>query len=365
MHFSLSLSTTLGPMSQQHQQQIQQQQMQQQMMSSQRMMMTGVTQGMGQQQFTPTVSQGISRPLSQGTAMNAPSIPLTTVSQAGVQRALPMQDQYSTPQTSIYNQQQPQVPPSSVATTVYQQQFVRGPRPLGPQDVGVNVMQPEVSSSQSFMMGQGMPPQQQQRFPVSQPSHLQQQQPVISQAQQIPGPRPQGPLSTQQQQQPTQLHHQRYPQSQQNIPSHPSQQQHPLHRQQQLPPHSQGMNIYPTSHQSNLMPPGSKRMPNIPQEYWGENEGILSPIQDVSPSVEAAEQKSMEMMKKHPTSSTIGHQHHAPREVGNSLFSLSLSTKMEKRRDSFMRWYVYLLFLSTYLPFIIPPFYFHTADSFE
>ena len=70
--------------------------------------------------------------------------------------------------------------------------------------------------------------------------------------------------------------------------SQPQYFQHP-----QFPHHSQNQQLLPQS---------AKKMTTLPQDYWVESD--LSPIQDVSPTIEAAEQRSMEIMKRN---SSHGH----------------------------------------------------------
>jgi hypothetical protein len=76
---------------------------------------------------------------------------------------------------------------------------------------------------------------------------------------------------------------------------HHNQQQR--HQQQHQGQYAMYDGHYQGQGQGNLMPPGKKMMSSsVPQDLWMESD--LSPIQDVSPSIEAAEQHSMDASRR-------------------------------------------------------------------
>lgn len=91
------------------------------------------------------------------------------------------------------------------------------------------------------------------------------------------------------------------------------------------------------------MPPGKKMMTSVPQDLWMESD--LSPIQDVSPSVEAAEQRSMEGMRR-------GYAAHGRQEVSLNLSIGDVSTKIEDATEIRSHYCVIITLISIIFPLI-------------
>lgn len=188
------------------------------------------------------------------------------------------------------------------------------------QDIPQNI-HPELPVSQDFYSGPQSRlqenKQQHMRDDFSQKQHPHQHPSSSQQNVRHPHPTQQGHISQQQHPYQPQNNQQQHLQGHQmggQQTQHPGQhhqhpsQQHSMHHHQ--PQGSQ----YQSRQQPNLMPQGNRRTSSPPQDYWSETD--LSPIQDVSPSIEAAEQKSMESIKR----ST----HFPQQEVSKSILSLSL-----------------------------------------